>query len=201
MKYKFKKYYFVDLNNNACSAIDSRLTSKGINKDIICDDCNKAVDRIVAEIPKKSLSLAFIDPTALDFKFEALKKLSTRKMDLIINYPDGTAIKRGIDAYYKGKSQKLDEFVGGQGWKAEYEKKGFIGIIDYYIDNIREIGYKCIDAVDTVPIKSTDKNLALYRLLFASKHPTGKKFWKEAIKKDEMGQMTLEFGEEDETNN
>ncbi len=97
-KYPFKEYYFVDMNLDACAALEERCREhKYIERiRIINDDCNKAVHDIIDNIPKRSLSLAFIDPTGLEPKFQTIEKLAQRKVDLIIIFHDSIAIGRNI---------------------------------------------------------------------------------------------------------
>jgi three-Cys-motif partner protein len=75
VKYPFKKYFMVELDSDALNALKKRV-ERAPYKDrvkIIPGDCNEKIDKIIAEIPERSLSLAVVDPTGLHIKFETLK--------------------------------------------------------------------------------------------------------------------------------
>jgi len=55
---------------------------------------------------------------------------------------------------------------------------------------MRKLGYIYSGIEETVLIRSTDKNLPLYRLAFFSRDKLGQKFWKEALKYS-TNQLTL----------
>ena len=62
-------------------------------------------------------------------------------------------------------------------------------VIEAYKTRIGELGYKTVESRD-IAVNNMN-NAQMYFLLFASKHPTGLKFWKEISKKDEQGQPDL----------
>lgn len=192
LKYKFDKYIFVEKNKNNLNVLIKRCETHGINKNIeyINKDCNSAISDIKSSIPKNALSIAFIDPFGLDFNFENYKLLtSDRRIDLIVNFPLGMAIKRNL------KSQKLDTFLGGDEWR----KKNLTShdnlsgnVTNYFKNNLEKLGYVLPREyfIGDVVVKSSQK-VPLYYLVFTSKHPLGSKFWDEIRKYDPFGQRNL----------
>lgn len=188
--YAFEGYYFVDLNKKTLNALSERVKNHQYYNRIKLkhSDCNLVIDEIIAEIPVSSLSLAFIDPTGLDFKFPTLQKLAQRKVDLIITFPEGMAIKRNIDKFLKTTHCALDDVMGDNGWREFHTGKE---IIEYYRRKLSQLGYQEVKLGGEIPIRSIARNLPLYSLLFACKHPLGNRFWQEIGKVEHTGQRRL----------
>jgi len=207
IKYPFKKYIMVELDSDAADALKKRVekTSYKDRVKIIPGDCNKTIDEIMAEIPERSLSLALVDPTGLHIKFNTLEKLTMdRRIDLFITFPEGMDIKRNLSKYFKQSHSILDDYIGDEGWRQLFPKdirdinqltsthieKSLIG---YYRKTLSKLGYGEIKSGDEILIRSSQKNLPLYYLLFASKHPLGHTFWNKISKISPTGQIKLPF--------
>ncbi|MFH1862136.1 MAG: three-Cys-motif partner protein TcmP, partial [bacterium] len=193
IRYPFNQYIFIDENPKVCNVLKKRV-------EIICDngnidarnviikngDCNHLVAEICDLLPDKSLSICFIDPTGLQLKFSTVRSLATRnrKIDLIINFPLGTALKRNIEQFYQRKSPIMNEFWGDDSWRGIYESlpQGVaddsftVAFIKGYRDRLTPLGYQEVKLGSEVGIKH------YYYLLFVSKHLLGQKFWQEVIK-------------------
>ena len=195
LKYKFDKFIFVEKNKNSLDVLTKRCEALNLNKNIeyINKDCNNGIPDIKSLIPKNALSIAFIDPFGLDFNFENYELLtSDRRIDLIVNFPLGMAIKRNL------RSQKLDIFLGGDEWRKKNltsQNNLSSNITNYFKNNLEKLGYvrpKDYEEhyIGDVVVKSSLK-VPLYYLVFASKDPLGSKFWDEIRKYDPSGQKTL----------
>jgi spore photoproduct lyase len=209
VKFPFKKYFMVELDSDAVNALEKRAEKKSF-KDrvkIIPGNCNEKIDEIIAGIPEKSLSLAVVDPTGLHIKFETLKKLTEYlRIDLIITFPEGMDIKRNLSKYIKQSHGILDDYIGDENWRQLFQQdirdinlltsthteKNLIG---YYRRNLDRLGYGEIKSGDEILIRSSQKNLPLYYLLFASKHSLGHTFWNKISKISPAGQMKLPLGD------
>jgi three-Cys-motif partner protein len=205
VKYLFKKYFLVELVPSTANILKKRI-EKSSSRDrvnIIQGDCNEKIDEIIKEIPHRSLILTVVDPTGLHITFDALRKLTKdRRIDLVITFPEGMDIKRNIARYLKQSHSILDDYFGAEEWRKIFTKdvrnlsqlsSAFIEkyLIDYYRKKLVEIGYKEIKSGEEILIKSSQKKLPLYYLLFASKHPLGHKFWKEISKISPTGQISF----------
>lgn len=188
--YPFAGYFFVDLNKTVLDTLSQRCKNHQYYNRIkfIHGDCNIVANSIINSIPTRSLSLAFIDPTGLHFRFPTLQKLAQRKVDLIINFPEGMAIKRNIKKFLEESHSPLDDVIGDNGWRQFETGKE---IIEYYRNKLVSLGYQEVKLGEEIPIRSITKNLPLYCLLFACKHPLGHKFWQEISKIDHRGQRRL----------
>lgn len=194
LRYKFAGYIFVDKADENIKVLKQRCESRSTAGKIhfVQGDCNLLMENIKNLIPERSLSIALVDPFGLDFAFDSYKKLTkNRKVDLIINFPLGMAIKRNLN---QSNHQKLDIFLGGTDWEETAIGNPTTHFISYFKENLEKIDYK-IPWEDRlsgdVIIKTIKKRVPLYYLLFASKHPLGSTFWKKIRKYDPTGQPSL----------
>jgi len=169
-------------------------------------NANDVVTRVVAhirQVSSRSLNLAFLDPEGLELDWKTVAQLGTLRCDLIIHYSQ-QGISRNIGQAYLSTSEiKTDRFFGSSEWRKIYEpwhsrpnKKGLHReLLDFYKDRLRSLGYhdvKQSDEILTEPlIRSHIRRAPLYRLIFASKHPLGEKFWQRITRRDLYGQEQL----------
>ena len=207
-KYPFTTYYFVDNNQKNTEALMERCSASPLSGkiQIKTGDCNILIDSIVNEIIREgqsSLNLAFLDPEGLELQWKTVAKLaSMRRMDLIINYPQGGLNRYMKSAYDQDGDTAVDRFFGDRTWRDVYRRylvNRRIGLhrqlIDLYQNKLRGLGYIEVrrdDEIGDEPlIRNAKRNAPLYRLLFASKHPLGEKFWHAITRRDVHGQLRL----------
>jgi len=188
--YAFARHFFVDLNEDVLNALSIRCIGNPYSDrvEFIHGDCNSVIDDIIDRIPQRSLSLAFIDPAGLHFKFSTLEKLAQRRVDLIITFPEGMAVKRNFKKFLVQSESLLDNVIGDKGWREFNTGKE---IIEYYRKRLSTLEYQEVKLGDEILIRSTSTNQPLYCLLFASKNPLGHKFWQYISKIDHTGQRRL----------
>ena len=190
LQYPFSKYIFVeqipelmDALRNRC-ARSPKLSSIAFTQ----EDSNISINNVVAQMPSGNLNLAFIDPTDIDIHFETIKTLSSVQngVDLLMNIQYGMDIKRNFKIYRgQGNVSKLARFMGEDFDLSKLKEPR--DVIEAYKARIGELGYKTVEFRD-ITVRNTN-NAQMYFLLFASKHPTGLKYWSEISKKDEQGQQ------------
>lgn len=202
LRFPFNKYYFIDLDENSLQSLEERVRNHLLFTRISFKwgNCNEKVMEILAELPKENtLYVALIDPTGLHINFDTIRKLTNeRRMDLIVTFPEGMAIKRNMDKFIKKEDSLLDNFMGDRRWRNLYNSElpsdsienSLIGL---YRENLKTIGYQEIKSADEILIKSSKKALPLYYLLFASKHPLGHRFWSSISEIEPTGQRKLRF--------
>jgi len=186
---------FVDSDLSHISALEAR--SQGLAVDskklIRCADCNNSelLADILEFIPTQALCLAFIDPFNWNISFSTLQGLTaSRRMDLILVFQLGS-MKRAMQ--YSPSS--LTEFFGDAGrWIEVYEstspQKLTRTMLDYLKERLSTLGYLGASFPSEVPVVNT-KNVPLYYLVFASKHPRGQDFWQKAIQRTASGARKL----------
>lgn len=173
-------------------ALQKRCTGSPKIKSIsfIRDDANQSIGDVIKLMPHDHLSLAFIDPTDIDIHFDTVKALAgfSNGVDLLMNIQYGMDIKRNFIRYRgQGEVSKLQRFLGTDFDLSQLKEPR--DVIEAYKIRIGKLGYKTVEFRD-ITIRNTT-NAQMYFLLFASKHPTGLKFWTEISKKDEQGQQEL----------
>lgn len=203
----FTGYFFVDKSRKYTDTLKKRCSVSSIYNRvrIRTGDCNELVQDIIDQLKaddNRSLNLAFLDPNGLELHWSTVKKLaSMQRMDLIIHYS-----QMGFTRYMRSASMEesetaVDLFFGGREWRNIYKtmegKRGLQrAMIDFYKSNLRLLDYSIVfqgdeDLGNEPLIRNTLRNVPLYRLIFASKHNLGHKFWKEVIRRDIYGQRRL----------
>jgi three-Cys-motif partner protein len=205
-QYPFTGYFFVDLAAENTQALQLRCAASPNCKraNIRTGDCNDLVNDIVALIKHeewRSLNLAFLDPEGLELRWETVAKLATvRRMDLIINYPEGGLNRYMRQAFETDSQTAVDHFFGDRKWRKIYQewqnKRGLHRqLIDLYKARLQNLGYKEVlrgDEPGYEPLMRSQKRRApLYRLLFASKSQLGNEFWQKVTRRDVHGQARL----------
>ena len=207
-QYPFGGYYFVEYDKNNAKALENRCSASKLSErvQLIVGDCNQVVETIVNQLKdneQSSLNLAFLDPEGLELKWSTVARLaSIRRMDMIINYPQGGLSRFMPKVYEQAEESAVDAFFGSREWRpiyAKYQVQSSKGLhrelIDLYLGRLQALGYSEVlrdDQVGDEPLmRNSQRNAPLYRLLFASKHTLGKKFWRGVTKRDVYGQRRL----------
>lgn len=207
LAYRFNKYVFVEADSELLKTLEERIAPYRDKVEIKSKeaDCNAAAKTIVSLIPSDSLALAFIDPEGCDIHFATIKALAaSRRVDLLMTFPMGMDVKRNVDeaARYGGQDwTKYDYFFGSTTWRQTYlnalSSRGWKFAIqktmEFYKNQLKQLGYIQVETSDEIVIKSTRPNVPLYYLLFASKHPRGKDFWKKISARTPTGQPSFNF--------
>lgn len=208
-QHPFTHYYFVDYSAKNIDVLEERSASLPFYKKFYVGDANERVKEIVEEllsIDKKrisgkwsSLNLAFLDPDGLELEWGTVEQLAkVSRMDMVIHYSQ-SGLTRNFDLCYVSEEETvIDRFFGDRNWRKIYSpwrhkssKKGLHReIMDYYQEKLQTLGYVDIDSPEPL-MKTTQTNAPLYRLIFASKHKLGHKFWKQGTQVDMNGQGKL----------
>jgi len=202
--FPFHSYHFVELNTQCMDALRSRCQTIAIGERVSYypEDCNDAVDKIRQSLGPRTLALAFIDPTGLQFRFDSLRRLAEGpRVDLIVTFMDHLDIRRNLERVYLKRGNKaLDQFLGTDRWRAPVRSLLAQGqteaartrIRDIYLDQLNTIGYPKELTSDAESVRVTsDAEAPLYLMLFAAKHKTGIEFWNKIRLKQEDGQRRL----------
>jgi three-Cys-motif partner protein len=187
----FDKYVFCEEDPAKLKALEFRVKRDfpQANVAFIPGDCNKAVAKIIAEIPSGSLGLCFVDPYDLGIKFETLATLAgARKLDFLCLLALHMDAGRNYAHYEKEDSQKVDQFLKTSDWRTEWEKAKVIGekfprfLAVRFARDLESIGYQSTPLHLMKEMKTTDGNIPLYHLALFSKHPLAFEFWKDVLK-------------------
>ncbi len=207
-EHPFTGYCFVDADPANAAALRNRCDASSLKDrvQIFTGDCNVVIDQLVTELKHNeagSLNLAFLDPEGLELRWSTVAKLaSVRRMDLVINYPEGGLNRLMRKVVDSSDETVIDRYFGTAQWRDIYRQwqissHGSVHgqLIDLYRDQLKQIGYKEVKRSDEVGdeplMRNTQRRAPLYRLLFASKHPLGKQFWHSITRRDVYGQTRL----------
>jgi len=204
----FNELFFFDISKTNTEGLLSRLNNRA-DSHVKCGDSNALVSELVSLLLQKyyRYHFVFIDPFGPDnLKFNTLKELARLdRMDMLIHFPIG-AIKRNLPSWKKKTNTILDEFLGTDIWRSKIEKvpvnQIFKTLIDVFKEQLKTIGYpekglKLVSSekdiyvgLPTVSVRNT-KDVDLYVLILASKHPLAQKIWTSIIKMSPNGQRTF----------
>ena len=194
----FRKILLCELEETLADACETRLSrmSPKVDFKVFRGDCNIQIDELVKSIPKRALTLAFLDPTGLHLDFLTIEKLSKNgAVDLLILFPDGVDVLRNEMTYLDQLDSNLDRVLGpDSNWRgrrmsmqtAEPSDLRKLYVLIYREQLKRHLGYEFSDDVTISGPKGP-----LYRLVYATKSPLGLKFWLESCKKELSGQLDL----------
>jgi hypothetical protein len=103
---------------------------------------------------------------------------------------------RNVSHYINPSNNTVDNFLGTSTWRcewkeAELQKENFGDFLtDQFGKQMTAMNYLYSGINETKLVRSTDKNLPLYRLAFFSRNKLGQKFWQAAMKYS-SDQLTL----------
>lgn len=201
---KFNRYIFCEKEHEKYEALQKRIKRKFPDTDfqVIEGDANQKVDEILSSMPdfRKNfhvLAFCFADPYSLsNLHFETIRRLSTRYIDFLVLIPSGMEAHRFVTKYTKSLDSPVDLFLGLSEWRTAWEEERMKRtpferfIVREFGRSMESLGYIDPGLDLAVPIRSTEKNLLLYRLVLYSRHELGKEFWKQ-VKKYSQAQRDL----------
>jgi len=194
--YPFTKLHLCEKITDLHHALEIRVKRFRSDSQIIQGDANQKIRQIISEIPKKTLSLSFLDPHGLHIEFNTLKVLASIRTDLIIFFPDRLDALRNWAAYYLDNPESnLDSYLGsGIDWREKLSKTPSDHraevLRDMYIKQIRkQLGYTEFDCERI----TTTRGNPLYYLIFCSRSPTATRLWRQIAEKKPDGQRTFKF--------
>lgn len=199
-RFGFSGYFLVDMNPDAIAALRNRFPHADRTV-FYQEDCNLCAVDIRGRTSDHALNLLVADQTTVQLKFKTLKILTERRrVDMILYFPTGVYFKRAVPILKdEEKIQAVHDFFGDRGeglkiWRTSSPAAQNAAVVAYYKARLRTIGYQFDEKVDRdIAILNEDKKVELYRLILASKHPLGAKFWRNIQKIDHKGQRELPF--------
>jgi three-Cys-motif partner protein len=212
----FTHFAFVDRDSRATLALAARLESDGFTPDgplergglvldgipgpvgpskkyrILRADCNDAIPSLRTFIPANALSLVFVDPTAFQIRMESVLRLvAGRYTDILVTFHVGAMIRVGMAGV---KAPAVDAFFGTRDWRAavaEPRERRTRALIDCYNEQLTNAAHYLPGAFETAVSVRNSKGVTMYLLVLFTRHPLGRKFWREAAAVDELGQRSL----------
>jgi three-Cys-motif partner protein len=190
----FTDYVFVDRDARATAALSARIAAhpKAALARVRTGDCNALVDEVRSLLPRKALTLAFLDPTAWQISFDTVARLAEdRKVDLLLTFH---AFKLVRVAHLQ--VDQVNAFFGTDEWRPIVLQPSSYRIVEdlaaLYNRQLATLGY--LESYQHRVAFRNAKNSSLYQLVGFSRNPVGLKFWAEASKANESGQRQFRLG-------
>jgi len=194
-RYRFERLHLCEKNKQKFDALKRRIQQIRPDSQLLRGDANEKVHEIVGEIPKGSLSLAFLDPYGLHLDYETLKVLSAVRADLIIFFPDRLDVLRNWERIYLGDpNSNLDRCLGpGADWRSLFEETP----AEYRAERLRKLyvsqlkthlGYTHFEYE-----RISYKGHPLYILILCARHKLAAELWRKIAEKKPDGQRTFTY--------
>ena len=185
LKYDFDEYYFLELDTNRIDVLKQNIIEnypQKINKvHFINGDSNKTLLDVVSNITKYDRCLMFLDPYALELKWETLKAISAcGVVDLWYLFPLSLIrlIEKERDISEANK-QKVSSILGTEEWidklftessqlnffgDTHYNRVDYNQILNYIIDRFSSVF--AYVSPDSKVLKNEAKNSPMFMLCF-----------------------------------
>jgi len=190
----FNKLHLCEKITRKYSALKKRIAKIKPDSQLLCGDANKRIYEIVEQVPRGTLSLAFLDPYGLHVHFTTLQALSEIRSDLIIFFPDHLdALRNWEKNYMEDPDSNLDRCLGPNcDWRSSIKKTPqdhHTEILrNLYVSQIKSLGYKHFEYR-----RIYAKGHPLYILIFCSRSEFAAKLWERISQIEHNGQRTFKF--------
>jgi three-Cys-motif partner protein len=199
----FDKYILCEKDADKLRVLQTRVSRDHPNAKVEFQsgDANEHVDQIIKKIPQhdkdfKVLSFCFVDPYNLkDLAFRTIDRLSARFVDFLVLIATDMDAARNVSTYEVSHNTVVERFLGLPDWRvqwrvAESNRESFSSyLMKRFSDQMEARRYIRVPIAQTRLVRSTEKNLPLYRLALFSRSERGKSHWEQALKysDDQLG--------------
>ncbi len=189
--YPFQQLHLCELDKVKANALRQRVDRfpQPTSPQILNEDANQCVNKIVGSIPPHSLSLAFLDPFGLHLHLDTIRALAQCRCDLILFFPDHLdALRNWNEYYFNPQDSNLDCVLGTTLWReklSESNNDAHAQILrQIYESQLRTLGYEHFDYERI----NRDDGRSLYLLVFCSRSKAGGVIWHGIAKRKRGGQ-------------
>ena len=200
----FDRLYLGDLDPGNVEALTARMSAKDAARvSLKAEDCHTRAQAVVAEMSRKTLGLAFVDPEGFEVHFKLFETLASRAIDIVFLFPSGIGIVRNLALFVKQSHCGLDDLWGSDEWRRLPMAQMAAGTsptseTDTYYQSwaaafckrVATLGYLHHDIQG--PLRNEQKT-PMYHLLFFSKSEAGLTIWRNVHQIDPRGQRQLRF--------
>jgi len=188
---QFDHYVFCEKDQAKLDALRMRVDKRFPQADVtlVHGDCDDPSFRIGQAIPKRALTLCFVDPYGIDIHFSTIRSLAQgRSIDFLCLLASRMDAGRNPHNYPKEECKKIDLLLGSETWRDDWDKYkagqarepnlgDFICI--EFSSRMEGLGYLHTELHEMRPIK-TDGGVLIYHLALFSKSPIARRFWEQA---------------------
>lgn len=195
LEYPFDRYVFVEKSDADCHALRKRI--KDLPKAKLCriihGDWVDVVQQKRLGLKNNDLVLAFVDPVGInDVPWRGIEALACHgHLDILMTIQHALGVKRNLAQYTRSKHDRtaLDAFLGTTAWRSGMpsQQPDWPLIAQAYKDRMADIGFSTgewekVDLPGGAP---------LYYIALFARLELATRFWRECLKKDEVGQRAL----------
>lgn len=200
----FDHLYLSDVHPRNVEALRQRIPKEESRRvDLRQGDCHHIAAAVVADVSRRSLALAFVDPQGFEVRFRLFELLATRRIDILYLFPGGIGIARNLGTFARQARAPLDDLIPG--WRDLKRARLAAGerltsqdiaardqpFVFEFVNRMRSLGYQYSEQGQ--PYFTNEKNVTMYHLLFFSQHPTGLTLWRNVTRVEASGQRRLPF--------
>lgn len=114
----FDRLVFGDLKPRNIEVLRRRISGPDVARvDLRVGDCNNLAREVVAQLSRRTLGLAFVDPEGFEVTFEMFRALAARRIDVLFLFPSGIGIRRNLRAFARRSSSPMDRLWDGREWR------------------------------------------------------------------------------------
>lgn len=179
----FTRVLVGDIEAERAHACQARLKAVGAPAQAFVGPAAETIHQMVAAVPRRALSIAYIDPYNLRYlSFSILKALAALRVDLAINFST-MDLQRNVDSESAPDRARFDD--AAPGWRDHQEKKGTsrsnmaLEFFNYWCGLVSGLGFQ---HSKEMPFISNDSRARIYRMVFFTKGAFPKKIWDEVAR-------------------
>lgn len=173
-----------DLEPERADACGARLEAIGVPMRRFVGPAIETVQDMVNQVPKGSLSLAYLDPYNLEYlAFSIIRTLATlRNIDFAVHFST-MDLHRNVDMELDPSRARFDD--AAPGWRDALGPRDLSKsnlpqeFFSYWINLVKGLGF---EFSEEMPLVRDEKNRPLYRLVFFSRHPLPNKIWSDVAR-------------------
>ena len=158
----FRKVLIGDIDAERLGACEARLKAAGAPVQSFNLPAVESVERMVRELPKGALCLAYVDPYKIGvLAFEIFRLLAKVQVDVIVNF-FSSDLRRNVEHTRDELNPGWRDRLGEQMNKSRLAAAWF----EDWQDQVKALGFRMSTSMQTVP---NSKNSEMYRLVFFAK--------------------------------
>ena len=201
----FSRYYFIDLNTEHTSRLNSIAVEYGDTSEIriLSDDANHAITKTILDDPsinwRSHRAVIFLDPFGMQVKWDTITKIArTNAIEIIVNLPVGMAIQRLLarsGEISEARRNTPNEYFGSDEWESVvYEQSS--DLFGDRVDKVADSGHRlarwyqgrlkeAFGYASPARLIRNSQRGHLYYLLWAGPNGTGAKIAKHVLSQGE----------------
>ena len=178
----FSHFFINDECEEFANACGSRLGQIGVTPRVSVGKAEETIDTIIQAVPRRGITIAFIDPFNL-MAFSILEKLATLSRIDVVMHISVQDLNRNVFRYVKEKSPILEAFAPGanDSIKPTTKQEVFQNVSQYWRNLVESTGLRIGERFKTI---RGPKNAPLYWLAIAAMNPLADKIWSSIVKAD-----------------